>query len=73
MSGSSSHRSKNAPVNGPILMQKSNAIAQGAEHNFNATEGWFYRWQKRHVSFAVLKGKSFNFYSLIRVIESLGP
>ena len=33
---------KNAPVNGPILMEKANKIAEAAGHSdFKATEEWF--------------------------------
>ena len=51
-------RQRNAPVNGPILMEKANKIAEAAGHSdFKATEGWFNRWKKTFfVEFVVLKG-----------------
>lgn len=51
-------RQKNCPVNGPILMEKANKIAEAAGHiDFKATEGWFGRWKKRYaLSFTILKG-----------------
>ena len=50
-------RLRNAPVNGPILMEKANNIADAAGHaNFKATDGWFNRWKKRFsVAFTTLK------------------
>ena len=40
-------RTRNAPVNGPILMQKAEEISKQLGHNeFTASEGWFYRWKK---------------------------
>lgn len=52
-------RSKNVPVNGPIIMQKANNIAVDAGHDdFKATDGWFSRWKKRYgITFTTLKGK----------------
>ena len=51
-------RQRNPPVNGPILMEKENKIAEAAGHSdFKATEGWFSRRKKRFsVEFVVLKG-----------------
>ena len=50
-------RQKNCPVNGPILMEKANKIAEAAGHiDFKATEGWFGWWKKRYaLSFTILK------------------
>ncbi|KAL8601404.1 hypothetical protein ACOMHN_042408 [Nucella lapillus] len=42
-------QSRNAPVSGPILCQKAEAIATELGHtDFKATEGWFSRWKKRN-------------------------
>ena len=51
-------RQRSTPVNGPILMEKANEIAEAYGHsNFKATEGWFNQWKKRFsVEFVVLKG-----------------
>ena len=51
-------RLRNAPVNGPILIEKANKIAEASGHtNFKATEGWFSCWKKRFsVSFTTLRG-----------------
>ena len=53
-------QSRNAPVNGPILMQKAEEISKQLGHNeFRASEGWFYRWKKRHdLSYIKLHGEA---------------
>ena len=53
-------QSRNAPVNGPILMQKAEEISKQLGHNeFTASEGWFYRWKKRHdLSYIKLYGEA---------------
>ena len=53
-------KSKNMPVNGRILSQKAESLAQRAgDHDFRATEGWFSRWKKRHdLVFTQLKGEA---------------
>jgi hypothetical protein len=41
-------RSKDARVDGPLLMAKAEDLAKRmGKENFSATNGWFYRWQKR--------------------------
>jgi len=51
---------RNMPVNGPILCQKAEVLAQKAgHHDFRATDGWFSRWKKRNgIVFTVLKGEA---------------
>ena len=51
-------RTKNAPLNGPILCQKAEEIAKRMDHNdFKATDGWFNRWKKRSgLTFSKLQG-----------------
>ena len=40
-------QSRNASVNGPILMQKAEEISKRLGHTeFTASEGWFHGWKK---------------------------
>ncbi|CAI9730345.1 ---NA--- [Octopus vulgaris] len=42
-------------------MHKANTIAQAVGHDFKASKGWFYHWQKRYgISFTVLKAEESN-------------
>ncbi len=42
-------KSKNIPLNGPLLMEKAKAIAvEAGVMNFRPTDGWFSRWKKRN-------------------------
>ena len=53
-------KSKNIPLNGPVLMEKAQKIAEeaGVGH-FKATDGWFSRWKKRNgLVFATLQGEA---------------
>ena len=53
-------QSRSAPVNGPILIQKAEEISKQLGHNeFRVSEGWFYRWKKRHdLSYIKLHGEA---------------
>ena len=52
-------KTKNIPMNGPMLMEKANQIAEEAGVEFHATDGWFARWKKRNgLVFVTLQGES---------------
>ena len=61
---------KNAPVNGPILIEEANKIAEGAGHSdFQATKGWFNQRKKRFsLKFVVLKGWRNNFVCFLIIL-----
>ena len=47
----------NIPLNGQLLMEKTEAIAEEAGVNFNLTDGWFSRRKKRNgLTFITLQG-----------------
>ena len=53
-------KSKNIPLNGPVLMEKAQKIAyEAGVEDFKATDGWFSRWKKRNgLVFAALRGEA---------------
>ncbi|XP_060868646.1 tigger transposable element-derived protein 4-like [Metopolophium dirhodum] len=48
------------PINGPILQQKANELAEGlGKHNFNCSTGWIQRFRARHnIVFSTISGES---------------
>jgi hypothetical protein len=48
------------PINGPILQQKANELAEGlGKHNFNCSTGWIQRFRSRHnIVFSTISGES---------------
>ena len=53
-------RAKGAPVNGPLLKEKAVSLAAAlGVPDFEATNGWLYRWKERHnLSYKKLHGES---------------
>ncbi|XP_060855363.1 tigger transposable element-derived protein 4-like [Metopolophium dirhodum] len=48
------------PINGPILQQKANELAEGlGKHSFNCSTGWIQRFRARHnIVFSTISGES---------------
>ena len=67
-------RSKNVPINGPIMIEKAINIAAAAHHDgFRTAEGWFSRWKKRYgIIFKTLKGKLISKIYLLLLYFILG-
>ena len=53
-------RAKGAPVNGPLLKEKAESLAESlGVPGFEASNGWLYRWKERHnLSYKKMHGES---------------
>lgn len=52
-------RSKNIPLNGPLIQERAKQLAFGLDIEFEASQGWFDRFKRRHgISYKSVCGES---------------